>query len=160
MTTKPSKRLSGKSAEEWQESLWDIFIDALLKIKSRQELKKAIAGLFSAQERSFMLRRLATTALLKEGKSYQEIGEILWISPSTISAIKRHLINHGHSYKGSGALKTEKLKLVRTLNKDVSGSITNPIEQAVVDFVESWLALGSDSAKRNDYFARRVRKGK
>ena len=61
-------------------------------------------------------KRLATVALIKGGKSYREIGKILWISPGTVSAIKKSIYlpaNYKSSRYYCGRNKSEKIKRMK-----------------------------------------------
>ncbi len=162
MNNKPVKTLSGRSAEEWQELLWDKLIEGLFKIKSKQDFKSAIESLFSSREKRFMLRRLATNTLIKQGRSYRAIGETLWISPSTISVIKKNILNRYASYKSRDAFSQEKKKLINAMDKSRQSSVE--VESPIEKIVEGVLGVffGSPDAQRGrgDYFARRVMKGK
>lgn len=155
------RELSGKSAEEWQETLWDKLVEELLKLRTKKDFKNVIENLLSKYEMQFMLRRLATVALIKRRMSYKEIGEVLWISPSTISAIKKNILHRGNNYKSSHALKKDK-SADSTANQGTNSSnkIIDNIEKAVGDFLGVLLALGGNPGNREDYFARRVLKGK
>lgn len=70
-------------------------MDEILKIKSRHELRAILDSLLAEDERKMILRRLAIMALIKQGAAYREIGKILWVSPATISAIKKNLFIKG-----------------------------------------------------------------
>ncbi|MDO8467268.1 MAG: Trp family transcriptional regulator [bacterium] len=83
------EHLRGKAAEEWQEVLWEELLDSILKMGSKQNAKNLLESLLCSQEKKMLLRRLAVLVLVSQGKSYKEIGEILWISSSTVSAIKK-----------------------------------------------------------------------
>lgn len=81
------------------EVVWDELLDKLSNTKSKKELKRALESLVSEYEKRTILRRLAVNALVQRGKSYKKIGEILWISPQTISAIKKNSFNFATAYK-------------------------------------------------------------
>ncbi len=101
-TPRETKQLIGKSANEWAESLWEKLTERIAAIKSKNEIKQIMENLITQDEKKMVLRRLAVLALLHEGKSYQEIGEILWVSPQTISTIKKNstgLIGNYKSYR-------------------------------------------------------------
>ena len=38
-----------------------------------------------------MIKRLIAIALISQNKTYREIGEIIWLSPNTISSVKKNL---------------------------------------------------------------------
>lgn len=96
---KPNKPLIGRSAEKWSDLLWDKFLDKLSKAKSKKELRLMLEKLLAEGEKKMVARRLAVIALLRSGKSYQEIGEILWISPNTVSTIKKNILGNIENYK-------------------------------------------------------------
>ena len=162
MKNQKMKSISGKSAEEWQELLWDKLVLELSKINSYQELKNAIESLLSRNEKQFMLRRLAANALIRQGKSYKEIGEILWISSATISAIKKNLLNKHAHYKGTDFLRKEKGKLNKThqLSDQSLENLPGPIERAVEGFFGVFFGRAFEGRESGDYFSRRVRRGK
>ncbi len=160
MKNNPKKKISGKSAEAWQEALWDKLIDELSRIKEKQELKKVIESLLSTYEKNFLLRRLAATALVKQGATYKEIGEVLWISPATISAIKKNILNRGASYKSTNAFKKTKSAGSAGSTPSSSNKAVDFIEQAVSDFISAIFALGGIAGNRQNYFSNRIRKGK
>lgn len=88
-----NESLIGRAAEEWQEVLWDNLLAELPKVKSKKELKEILESLLAEGEKRMILRRLAAAVLIKQEKSYKEIGRILWVSPATISAIKKNLLS-------------------------------------------------------------------
>ncbi len=81
-----------KSRKEWEEFIWQKVIKELTDIGSADKTQKFLEGLIGEYEKKLIIRRLTTILLLKEGLSYRAIGEILWVSPSTISAIKRSVL--------------------------------------------------------------------
>ncbi len=89
----------GKVAEQWQKQLWEKLMNKITSVKSPKETKKILGNLISDYEKKVVLRRLAVTALVKSGKTYQEIGEILWMSPQTISTMKKNLFGNSNNYK-------------------------------------------------------------
>lgn len=89
----------GKEAEKWQEELWEKLVDKISATSSRTETKKILENLLSNYEKRTVLRRLAVKALVQSGKTYQEIGEILWMSPQTISTTKKNILSKQDNYK-------------------------------------------------------------
>ncbi|MEK7192226.1 MAG: Trp family transcriptional regulator, partial [Patescibacteria group bacterium] len=73
--------------------------EKVAKTKSKNEVKRILENLISEDEKKMMLRRLAILALVQAGKSYQEIGEILWVSPQTISTVKKNSLGLMSNYK-------------------------------------------------------------
>jgi len=83
-----------KSRKEWENYLWRVFLKNVEKSKLEKRLANFLNNLLSETEKKNIVRRLTVIFLLKQGKTYKEIGEILWISPGTISAIKKSLLNY------------------------------------------------------------------
>jgi len=67
------------SRKEWEAACWQ-------KIATSEELLQLLT---TAYDRHNIVMRAATVDGLASGKSYRKIGEELWISPQTISSIKK-----------------------------------------------------------------------
>ena len=78
-----------KSRKEWEGFIWLKFLENAEKAKSDKQLKNFLDGLLSVNEKKLIIKRLTALAMIKAGKSYKEIEEVLWVSPSTISALKK-----------------------------------------------------------------------
>ncbi len=76
--------------KEWEKYLWEEFLKEFEKANPK-ESAKFLNNLLSDDEKFSITRRWAVIVFLKEGLSYKEIGRILWISPNTISAIKKSI---------------------------------------------------------------------
>ncbi len=87
-----------KSKKEWEVLIWENFVSGLSE-KSKEEIKSILGSYLSRQEKKNVVYRLSAIDLLKEGKSYREIGQILWLSPQTISAIKKSSVGKMNDYK-------------------------------------------------------------
>lgn len=72
--------------------LWLKFLENVKNSKP-ETTAKIFNSLLSVDEKEVIAKRLAAINLIREGKSYKEIGKILWMSPSTISAIKKSIID-------------------------------------------------------------------
>jgi DNA-binding CsgD family transcriptional regulator len=134
--------LMGKLAEEWQEILWNNVLTGLLRTKSKRELKEIIESLLTEDEKNMILRRLAATALIRQGKSYKEIGEILWISSASISAIKKGLFSKTPHHKSHKLIYQHKNQLSVPYNppkESFSQSVVNFITE-LIDNVERELS--------------------
>ncbi len=109
-----------KSREEWENYLVENFLETVEKISSHQKIVSFLDNLLSDEEKRDISRRLAVIALLREGKTYKEISEILWISPGTISAIKKTLLNYKnyrskHSLYGKNVIRTETIQKMKAI---------------------------------------------
>lgn len=88
------------SRKEWEEACWKNIL------RSPEWL-----NLLTVYERRNIVMRVAVTHRLNEQKSYRDIGRELWLSPQTISAIKKGIGEERYrSYADRG--KTERKKRV------------------------------------------------
>ena len=78
MPQMPSPR-DYSSRNEWEAACWE-------KIVGSEELLRLVV---TSHERHDIVMRIAALARLVSGVSYQKIGEELWLSPQTISGIKK-----------------------------------------------------------------------
>lgn len=70
-----------KSRLIWENACWE-------KILSNKDLLKII---ITPSERHYLVMRATTLDRLQSGKSYRQIGQELWLSPQTISCIKKSI---------------------------------------------------------------------
>jgi len=90
-----------QSRSEWEKICWR-------KLLRHPELLDAIV---TSYERHNIIMRAAVADRVNAGKSYTDIGRELWLSPQTISAIKKGLLeNMYRSYADRG--KTERKKKI------------------------------------------------
>lgn len=81
-----------KSRKEWEDFLWLKFLENAEKARADKYLKNFLDGLLSINEKKLIIKRLTALAMIKAGKSYKEMEEVLWVSPSTISALKKSVL--------------------------------------------------------------------
>lgn len=91
--------LRGKDAEKWMDELWAEITNELAKKSNAKEINNILENLISQYEKRMILKRLGVAALSRLGMSYKKIGEVLWISPNTISTIKKNLLGERKNYK-------------------------------------------------------------
>ncbi|MBI4034022.1 MAG: helix-turn-helix domain-containing protein [Candidatus Brennerbacteria bacterium] len=84
-----------ESRKEWEEHVWKVITTGLTDATSSQGIEKSLAMLVTAYDRKKMIKRAAAVSLLKQGKSYREIGDLLWLSHPTISSIKKSMRTEG-----------------------------------------------------------------
>lgn len=65
-------------------------------------------SLFSEYEKKVVTKRLAALALIKSGRGVREIGRVLWMSTSTINALKKSLFSGQKIYQSQRSFKTVK----------------------------------------------------
>jgi len=80
-----------KSRKEWEEYVWKKIVADLAEIDSSQRIDQFLNMLLTAHEKKQVINRASAISLLKQGKSYSQVGEILWLSPNTISAIRKSM---------------------------------------------------------------------
>ena len=113
----PMRKISEfNSRKEWEDFIWSKFLESAERAKDDRKLKIFLDGLLSTSEKRLIVKRLAALNLIKAGKTYKEIGEILWISPNTLSALKKSILNQSaylsarHYYKIAKNKKEGKIK--------------------------------------------------
>ena len=108
MTNIKDGDFQNKHRTEWQDFLWTRFLEKFSWIKSGDQKRNAIEALFSNYEKQLIIKRLAAMILLREGKGSKEISDLLWLSWSTISALKKTFSSSGGCYNSQRSFKTIK----------------------------------------------------
>lgn len=67
--------------------IFEVFIKALLQIKSYKEAEKFTYDLFSPVEKIMLAKRIAIAFLLMKGYQYREISRLLRVSLTTIGSV-------------------------------------------------------------------------
>jgi len=94
------------SRKEWEEACWQKLLRST----------KWLNSLATPYERRVFVMRVAVAHRLQIGKSYQAIGQELWLSPQTISTIKKGIRERRYrSYAERG--KTERKKKVYSVDR-------------------------------------------
>ncbi|MDP3729678.1 MAG: Trp family transcriptional regulator [bacterium] len=87
--------------KDWVNFMWSKIV---ADIKNPQ-CAHMLNTLISAYEKEIIVNRLAALTLIKQGKSYKQIGEELWLSPTTIRSLKRVVEdNFNKEYKSYNTL--------------------------------------------------------
>ncbi len=86
------------SRKEWEKSSWEKLI----------KQPKILQSLITEYERRILVLRGAVITRLNSGKSYREISKELWLSPQTISSIKKSI--NKKDYKSYRALEKAEQK--------------------------------------------------
>lgn len=94
-----SKDFRKKHRKDWQNFLWEEFLEKISAASSKNQIKEILNSLISNYERQIITRRIAALALIREGRGYKEISETLWISHATISALKKNALEKIGDYK-------------------------------------------------------------
>src|SRR6266436_8015919 len=85
--------------KEWEGACW----------KKISESEALLRSFVTPNERHEIVMRIAAVEGLLTGKSYRKIAEELWLSPQTISSIKKSLNEKGYrSYPGRNERKKKR----------------------------------------------------
>jgi len=145
---KVGDELIGRAADQWMEIVWERILERTSGSHSKSEVKKFLESLLSEKERRFLLRRLAVVALLRSGKSYKDIGRILWVSPQTISTIKRNFLGKSKQYRSHRSIHPKKQGEPRKLPNDnlavdfIFGFLSIPVEVFAAFFTKGMGVMG------------------
>lgn len=127
---KKDQVLRGREAGKWMNELWEELLSKLANIGTKSEIRKILESLISDYEKKVILKRLAIIASVRMGKSYQEISEILWLSPNTISAIKKNILRNNQenyqSYRrfyGGPRKYSQKSRVSKSFLKELFGDL-------------------------------------
>jgi|SRR3989344_2735392 len=106
------------SRKEWENHIWSQFLEYAEKVGAKGKLKIFLDNLLSASEKKIIVKRLAALNLIQAGKTYKEIGEILWTSPNTVSALKKSILRqsvYASARHHNKIAKNEKAKSIKSL---------------------------------------------
>ena len=73
----------------------EVFLDALLSLKSRQEVEKLFETFFTATEKVNLPKRFGVFLLLTKGDDYDIIRQKLKVSNATIASVQKQIHIHG-----------------------------------------------------------------
>ena len=93
------------------EKIFNLFVDAILGIKNRNELKGFIGNFFTPTEKIMFAKRFAAAVMLAKGTDYNTIRRTLRISPPTIARMSFRI-----KYEGEGMSPV----IERALSKDAA----------------------------------------
>ena len=84
-----------KSKNEWESYIWAKIVKGFAESNSAKEIEKSLDMLLTRHEKIQIINRASAISLLKREMSYREIGRMLWLSPQTISAIRKSIRSEG-----------------------------------------------------------------
>lgn len=127
-----------RTPRDLEKLIWDELLKEFNKTESLKEMERLFNILTSVQEREIISRRLAVISLIKKGDSYKEISRKLWVSPLTISTIKKSMFNND-GYKSYHWMKKENTKEVtpNIYSEDKIESALNQIMNHIVFMIEN-----------------------
>lgn len=74
-----------------QDELWNEFCDLVVRLRSREAVRRFFCDLLNRGERLMLARRLHIASLLEADLSYREIKKILHVGTATIARVHRWL---------------------------------------------------------------------
>ncbi len=74
-------------------------LDAILRMKTREELQRFFDDLCTIQEINSMAQRFEVARYLEQGMTYAQIADITHASTATISRVNRCLVYGAEGYK-------------------------------------------------------------
>jgi len=74
-------------------------LDAILTLKTKEELQRFFDDLCTIQEINSMTQRFEVAMYLEQGLTYAQIGEITHASTATISRVNRSLVYGADGYQ-------------------------------------------------------------
>jgi len=77
--------------KEWEKYVWKKLLADFVKANSPSEVEKLLELFITEHERQQIVKRVAAVSMFDQGRSYREIEERLWLSSSTISAIRKSM---------------------------------------------------------------------
>ena len=102
----------------WDEAAWNALVARLHRSASPLLFKEALTTLMTALERARVVRRAAALSLFLEGLSYRAIGRELWITPDTVSAIKKAAHKRQYTSRWPRTRKLQEEKLRKAAEKE------------------------------------------
>ena len=82
--------------KEIQERMFDVFLDSIALVKTREQVRKLLDDVLSPSERTMLAKRLSIALLLYKGSDQRAICNTLKVSLGTVSRVSVAL------QKGSG----------------------------------------------------------
>lgn len=93
------------SRKEWEAALWRKILES----------KNLIDLLTTSYERHNLIMRTAVMDGIASGKSYRKIGEELWISPQTVSVIKKAIKEKTYKSYAERSIKERKKRIYNSI---------------------------------------------
>lgn len=92
-----SRKIKGNERMKYLDLLWT----SIAELKSREEVKNFFKDLLSESEAIMLSRRIMIAKYLLEGKSYDEISELLGTGNSTVASVHRWLVDGFKGYENA-----------------------------------------------------------
>lgn len=85
--------------KEIQEKIISTLFESIMKMNQEKGVRDFINDLLTPTEKIMLAKRLGAALLLHRGYTYQSIGRILKLSPTTINHIQSDLLKSGEGYR-------------------------------------------------------------
>lgn len=85
--------------EKWQDALTDQLADALLSLKTKEEMNRFLEDIGTISEIKAWAQRLEVARLLREDHTYPEIAKKTGASTATISRVRKFLDYGADGYR-------------------------------------------------------------
>lgn len=108
-----------RSRNEWKDYIWKKLVEEIVQTVSVKDAEQLLNLLLTVHEKKQMIKRAVAISLLKQGKSYNAIGELLWLSPTTISAIRKSMHERGEYISRYTRNKNHEKKQKRLTTADI-----------------------------------------
>lgn len=123
--------------------LFSLFWKSLSRLNSSEQAADFFSDLLSQTEKTMLVKRYFIAIFLTQNKSYQEINEVLKVSPSTINTVAAWLKN----------LKPATQKIINSHLKDESLSVFFDKIEAILDKLppdryQNWSQEGKNKHRR------------
>jgi uncharacterized protein YerC len=110
-----------------EKKIYELLVDVLVKLKSKKELNDFLDDFLSPVEKIILAKRLAIAVLIAKGNNYQSIGEILRVTPGTISKISLRM-KYGNDVIRKVAERVLRSDLSKALLEEFVGILDVPIK--------------------------------
>ncbi len=121
--TKVSKYLMAK---EVQSRMFEVFWKTIADLQTSSAVEEFFNELLSPTEKIMLAKRLAISILLIKKYSYEEIIDILKVSPSTIGIIARWLKSEGKAFQKA---------IAKLLAQEKQGEFWDNLEQFLSEII-------------------------
>jgi Trp operon repressor len=86
-------------AKKIEERIWEIFLEAVVKVKTKDQIENFLNALLSRTEKIMLAKRLAIAFLLHQSYNQRTISQRLKVGLSTVNRVSLALTNKGSGYQ-------------------------------------------------------------
>ena len=113
-------------SKQISDRIFEIFLNTLVKIKSKEEADQFISDLLTPTEKIMLAKRLAIAFLLEKDYDYRTIQQIIKVSTGTIATVNlmRHHGSEGYKKLINKLVREE--KLITLLDNSIANILSVP----------------------------------